>query len=359
MKKYLILFLLPSVCFAQVKKASPSKAVVKTTSLPAGTYLIAGTVSGYPDGTVVDLMNGYNGSPEATTQVMKGKFSIAGKTDQPDLKMIAFNKQAPFISMYVENSNISITGKKDSIDKARVSGSAANDQFIIYNKIITPYQHLFLPDAPPDTISVKKVAVALEGFVKKNPGSHVAPLAILRHYQLSTDAAKMEQLFSSMKNEIKITPISQYIAQQITEAKKNPIGAILPDFAQPDTSGKTLKLSSLKGKYVLIDFWASWCGPCRQENPNVVNAYQKYKDKNFIVLGVSLDKAKKPWLDAIQMDNLTWPHVSDLQGWQSSAALQYQIMSIPQNFLLDPTGKLIAKNLRGPGLDQKLASLLK
>ncbi len=359
MKKYFLLFLLlPCFTIAQKAKTSKTKSIVAS-SIPAGSYMISGTVSGYPDGTVVDLINGYNGTPEASSLVTKGKFTFSGKADQPERKAISFNKQGPYISLFIDNSLVKINGSKDSIDKAIVTGSVANDQYTVFNSVIKPYQHLFVPDAAIDPVSAKNVSKAIEGFVTKYPGSHVSPLAILTHNQVIADGDKMEELYNTLSAEVKETPISKYIEQQIGEAKKNPIGKVLPDFTQADTAGNVVRLSSLQGKYVLVDFWASWCGPCRQENPNVVTAYQKYKNKNFIVIGVSLDKSKQPWVDAIHKDNLTWPHVSDLKGWQNAVAQQYQIFSIPQNFLLDPTGKVIAKNLRGPALDQTLAILLK
>src|SRR5690554_3266195 len=148
------------------------------------------------------------------------------------------------------------------------------------------------------------------------------------------------------------------IGQQ-DEAKKLVIGTLAPDFTQNDTIGNPISLASFKGQYVLLDFWASWCGPCRRENPNLVDAYNKYKDKNFTILGISLDRpdGKEKWIQAIHDDNLAWTQVSDLKHWNNEVAKLYGIRSIPQSYLLDPEGRIIATNLRGIGLHEKLAEL--
>ena len=152
----------------------------------------------------------------------------------------------------------------------------------------------------------------------------------------------------------------QSLQQQQAPQGKVQIGSPAPDITMNDVNDKPFSLSQLKGKYVLVDFWASWCGPCRAENPNVVDNYAKFKEKNFTVLGVSLDRpgGKDNWLAAIHKDNLTWTHVSDLQFWNNAAAQLYRVSSIPFNMLIDPSGKIIARNLRGDALRTKLCEVL-
>jgi peroxiredoxin len=165
-----------------------------------------------------------------------------------------------------------------------------------------------------------------------------------------------EGLHSEVKKNVRGVATKEAIERYIAVAN----GKTAPEFAAPDTSGKMLSLSSFRGKYVLIDFWASWCGPCREENPNVVKAYQRFHNKNFEILSVSLDQPGKhaDWVKAIQKDGLTWYHVSDLKYWKSDIAKLYAIRSIPQNFLIDPQGKIVAQQLRGEALIKVLEKLL-
>lgn len=200
----------------------------------------------------------------------------------------------------------------------------------------------------------------LKDFIKTHPKSAMS--AFIIGNDLSNPNIPMEELMDGLTYIDKSLESNSNIKlanKKVSTIRGTMVGFPANDFSQNTPEGKTLKLSDFKGKYVLIDFWASWCRPCRMENPNVVAAYNRFKEKGFTVLGVSMDSNKEAWIAAIKADNLAWSQVSDLKGWGNEVGAIYGVKGIPQNFLIDKEGKIVAKNLRGPDLDQKLAEIIK
>jgi peroxiredoxin len=194
-------------------------------------------------------------------------------------------------------------------------------------------------------------------FVKNNPSSIVS-IQILSVYSTRWGKGKTAELFDKLSQENKNSAYGKKIANYIRLNKEPKIGEQFADFEMSDPNGKSKKLSDLKGKTILLEFWASWCGPCRQENPNLVKTYQKFKPKGFEVFAVSLDQEKESWLQAIEKDSLNWENVSDLKGDDNEASLIYGINGTPDNFLIDHNGEIIGRNLRGDELNEKLAEIM-
>ena len=324
-----------------------------------------------------------------TGEIKNGKFTVSGISPEEGLYRLRFQKQetgyifindAPKIIFKADVKDMSLTGPEfntqanklfknfllgvdgrqknmtalsaeiDSIQKNKASDSIVKLKIMDLNKEGADFKNFIVKSI--DTTSDPVVAMFSLGYTRG-----IDPA------ELKTVIPNLSKRFP--KHNGVATIISQY--NELLVKKETPplqkgkpvVGSQAPDFSMADASGKQFALSSFKGKYVLIDFWASWCGPCRGENPNIVANYNKFKNKNFTILGVSLDEDKTKWLEAIKKDKLSWAHVSDLKGWNSASVPLYGFDGIPYNVLIDPTGKIIATELRGEELGRKLAEILK
>ncbi|MFB9842259.1 TlpA disulfide reductase family protein [Mucilaginibacter ginsenosidivorans] len=326
-----------------------------------------------------------------STKSVNGAFEFKGEIIYPSVaalivdhkglgaQMLDFNTADKFI-FYLDKGTINVQSP-DSAFNAKVIGSPINNQYVklvAINDAASSRINKITTDALKSATDEKSAAAtsemqtkikavqadyhaALTKFVKENPDSYLSLITLGSIGGPTPDPNEILPLLDGLSKNVQETETARTMRNALESLKSTSIGAVAPDFEQTDTLGNPVRLSSFRGKYVLLDFWASWCGPCRQENPNVVKAFNRFKDRNFTIIGISLDRPGSgfAWLNAIKADHLGgWTQLSDLKFWNNAVAQLYFVQGIPKNFLIDPQGKIIAQDLRGDDLENKLEEVL-
>jgi len=376
-----------------------SVAIISCSKVKDGEYLITGTATGIENGKTI-ILQGQDPTTKMavsldTVKVENGKFEIKGKVTEPAFHTLILqgaNGPIPFI---LETGEITIAIDKDSIHKSKVSGTYNNDEYVKFNEDMTKTQKSLIDFQKKNTQKMQQAQQAqdtatINGLMKQymtlqtevqanskkkylayaegHPKSYISALIIQSMINdPSTDIKKAESLYNSLDESLKNTTPGKEIKTKLGQLKMPAVGASAPavgspnwraDFSAPNPEGKVVSLKESLGKVTIVDFWASWCGPCRKENPNVVAIYKELHSKGLNIIGVSLDKEAGKWKEAIAKDGLTWTHVSNLKFWDEPIAAQYGVQSIPATFILDASGKVVAQDLRGDELKAKIVELL-
>lgn len=365
-------------------------------------YIISGTATGIENGKTLVLEtqdeNGMGLVPKDTVKVENGKFEMKGKITEPAFYFIQLEGAQGKIPLILENGEVTIAINKDSIQKSKVSGTYNNDEYVTFNNEIIKVQKKLMDfqtsnsqlmntaQQTKDTAVINKLMKEFTKiqqevgnaskakyltYAETHPKSYISVLIIQGMLNdPSTDMKKSESLYNSLEESVKNTKPGKAIKTKLAELKTPSVGASSAtpaapgatnwraDFSAPNPQGKIISLKESLGKVTIVDFWASWCGPCRKENPNVVAIYKELHSKGLNIIGVSLDKDAKEWKEAIAKDKLTWNQVSNLKFWDEPIAAQYKVESIPATFILDASGKVVAKDLRGEELRAKIIELL-
>ena len=371
--------------------------IVSCSKVKKGEFIITGTAKGMENGKTVILQTqdeaGMTMIPVDTVKVKDGKFEFKGKIKEPTMYSLSFPDYSNGFAVIVENDEIKVDVKKDSINISKISGTYNNDEFQKFNEEARKIQKKMMDfqkknmqafttaQQMKDTVTINKlikqnsdIQNGLKNMMLKYPDTHpksfISALIVLEMFrEPNFDAKKIKKIYDSFDESIKTTKTAKKIKEQldaIEKAKTAPkakpvavtIGAMAPDFSAKTPEGATVSLKESLGKVTVIDFWASWCGPCRKENPAVVALYNELHAKGLNIIGVSLDDDATKWKEAIAKDKLAWPQVSNLLSWKDPIALQYAVEQIPTTYLLDGTGKIVAKDLRGAELKAKVMELL-
>lgn len=314
-----------------------------------------------------------------STTLKEGKGILTGEVKSPELLYLTLNKFNVYIPIWVENSKISVEAGLNSLNHPTIKGSKAQDEFYAFidstkrfsNHEKSLGQAYRQARMAKDEAKMKQIASEFDslqgqkmdyllGYVERHNKSVVSPYIVMSNSYALT-LPQLEKVTNSFDSTLSQNEYAQYLKNRVKTLKRSAVGQPYINFTMNNPEGKPISLESVvkKNKYTLVDFWASWCAPCRAENPNVVKAYNTFHKKGFTVFGVSLDKDHKSWVDAIKKDGLVWTQVSDLKFWNSAAGKLYGVQSIPHNVLIGPKGTIVAKDLRGKKLQSTLKELLK
>ncbi|WP_256002563.1 TlpA disulfide reductase family protein [Pedobacter deserti] len=353
-------------------------------------FEIAGKIPGAGSDrkVVLSYVNAEGKSVKDSAVLRKGKFSLTGTTlyaNKAYLSLLPLqkdtvrrNSQGDYQEFYLEKGKYKVVGN-DSVSTASITGTQAQADFNEYNAktkvlfaqfqdITERFTRVYYAKVK-DTVAIKtiqaearpvhaKIEALVDSFIFSHPDSYVTLDLISANKTAVIDPVTFEPYYKILSPRVLASSAGKKLTAKYDKAKQIALGKTV-DFTQPDAEGKEFKLSSLRGKYVLVDFWASWCVPCRAENPHLLKAYNELKDKNFEIVGVSLDETKAAWLNAVKHDGMPWIQVSDLKGFKTDIAVKYGISAIPQNFLINPEGVIVAKNLRGADVNKQIASYIK
>ena len=336
-------------------------------------YKVTGTVEGMPDGkAIIATVNGSSLDTLAKADVKNGSFEFTGNVSEPTGAYIMVIGQRGAIPFMLENANITVNAGQAGLTVTGSEGQKIYDQFMAINtttqqeamKLQQEYQAANGDQAKMQAVQEAYAKLMTDAqaketeLIKANPDSYVSTFVIVSSMG-QMEYEQLKERYNLLGEKAKASAQGKAIAAQIAKLESTAIGQIAPNFTITTPEGESISLYDIKGKVKLIDFWASWCGPCRGENPHVVEIYKEYHPKGLEIFGVSLDNNKEAWVKAIADDGLVWKHGSDLKGWQSAPAQLYSVSGIPHTVLLDENNKIIANNLRGDELKQKIAELLK